>query len=71
MKGLKSYDDLAKACNRSQLWVSLTLKKMKIKYNTIIGRKRYFDKSVLDALYSRLEALKENETRGRKPKRNL
>jgi len=65
MKELKSYDDLAKACNRSQLWVSLELKKAKVKYKTIIGRRRYFDKSSLDILFSRLEELKENETRGR------
>jgi len=70
LKGLKSYDDLAKACNRSQLWVSLTLKKLKIKYKTIIGRKRYFSKDVLDVLYSKLEEIKENETRGRKKKRS-
>jgi hypothetical protein len=65
LKGLKSYEDLAKACNRSELWVRLELKKMKIKFKTKVGRKQYFDKDVIDALYSKLDEIKENDTRGR------
>lgn len=68
MKGLYDYLTLANQTNRSINWVRDSLKSMKIKEVSIIDQKKYFDKSVLSALFSRMDELKENETRGRPKK---
>jgi len=63
MKGLYSYTDLMKLTNRSQYWISKTLKNAKIKPRTI-DKKRYYDKYALDLLYQEIEDAKQRMIEG-------
>jgi len=59
MKGLLTYSQLSQKCNRSQIWIKKQFSEAKIKEKAIIDRKKYFDKGVLDLLYSRIDEVRE------------
>jgi len=68
MRGLLDYQEIANQTNRSINWVRLNLKQMKIEHVTLIDQKKMFDKTVLAALYSRLDEIKQSDKRGRPKK---
>lgn len=68
MKGLYDYYSLVKLLNRSYIWVQKTIKALKLNHTTIIDKKKYFDKSVLSALYTRIDEIKSDDKRGRRKK---
>lgn len=65
MKGLFDYQQIANQTNRSINWVREQFKRMHIAHVTVIDQKKYFDKSVISSLYSRLDEIKEKDNRGR------
>lgn len=63
MNGLYDYKGLANETNRSINWVRRMLQAMKITEVRVIDQKKYFDKSVISALFSKIDEIKEEKNK--------